>query len=705
MQKRRSFLFQKRALTLGLSLTLATLGTVVVTSPLAAQGGLIPEDLLDEADQLQATCRLVDPLSQTPVVVTGTNASESERYAAKELAEHLSKITGRQIETVAEGGVPQGRKFIAVGHSKLTQSYDTSALGIEQYIIDTKPTGIVIIGGRQEPVKGPDGTLLARDRGTLYGVYAFLESLGVRWYRPEAWGWHIPHKETIELPVKRQTSQPPSFIARTATRFYKNVIDINPDTLAITEQWNARQRANLRFVEDNRFGGQLRSNNNWHTHSGLIVTPAKYLKTHPEYFALVDGKRGNPGSGRLPQLCLGNPELQDVFAANVVALARKNPQWYMVPIDPEDGTQPARRMCACDLCKAMDDPAAPENMSNRVFGFANIVARKVAQELPDLKLALYAYSSHTNLPTKIDKLEPSIIVGLANINSWSDWSKKLTDPDNVPNTGFLQLAEGWGKIAPHKLWMRDYSAYGWNGPIPMYRLLQDRVQTYRKLGFEAIVWPTEANWGPQQLLIYFKLQLQWNPDLDLEKELDYFYTNYYGPAAEPMKAYHEKWMSVFEQSKLGSGISEGISSGGRGMHALCSPALVNELGGYLAEAKKLAAGQELYEKRLEGDSAGHEMVSRVSKMLTLKLTQGTPTQNARTGTTFMKSAAAEKEWEEFVAWLAKANQNTLNFEVLQNSDKGLATALLYMRRDILENGRYGPWDEVPFLKAQGFPAP
>ena len=390
MPKRRLYRFKTPLLTTGLSLILAATATAFTASPLAAQGGQIPEDLLDEAEQLQATCRLVDPLSQTPVVVTGSNASESERYAAKELAEHLSKITGRQIETAAEGAMPQGRKFIAVGKSKLTESYDTSALGIEQYIIDTKPTGIVIIGGRQEPVKGPDGELLARDRGTLYGVYAFLESLGVRWYRPEPWGWHIPHKETIELPVKRQTSQPPAFIARTAPRLYSNVIGMKPDSLELITQWAARQHANLRFVEDNRFGGQLRSNSNWHTHTGLIVKPAKYLKTHPEYFALVDGKRGNPGSGRLPQLCLGNPELQDVFAANVVALARQNPQWYMVPIDPEDGTQPTRRMCSCDLCKAMDDPAAPENMSNRVFGFANIVARKVAKELPDLKLALYA---------------------------------------------------------------------------------------------------------------------------------------------------------------------------------------------------------------------------------------------------------------------------------------------------------------------------
>ncbi len=705
MQKRRSFLFQKPALILGFSLALATLGTAVLTTPLAAQGGAIPEDLLDEADQLQALCRLVDPLSQTPVIVTGSNASESELYAAKELAEHLSKITGRQIETVAESGVPQGRKFIAVGRSKLTQSYDTSALGIEQYIIDTKPTGVVIIGGRKEPVKGPDGDLLARDRGTLYGVYAFLESLGVRWYRPEPWSWHIPRKETIELPVKRQTSAAPAFVARTATRLYKDIIDIKPDTLALTEQWNARQRANLRFVEDKRFGGQLRSNANWHTHTGLIVTPAKYLKKNPEYFALVDGKRGNPGSGRLPQLCLGNPELQNVFAANIIDLARKNPHWYMVPIDPEDGTQPARRMCACDLCKAMDDPAVPENMTNRVFGFANIVARKVAQDLPDLKLALYAYSSHTNLPTKIDRLEPNIIVGLANINSWSDWSKKLTDPDNVPNAGFLQLAEGWRKISVHKLWMRDYSAYGWNGPIPMYRLLQDRVQTYRKLGFEAIVWPTEANWGPQQLLIYFKLQLQWNPDLDLEKELDSFYTNYYGPAAKPMKAFHEKWMTTFEQSQLGSGLSTGISSGGRGMHALCTPALVSELGGYLAEAKKLTAGQELYEKRLEGDLTSHEMISRISKIITLKLTQGTPTSNPRTGTTYMKSDAAEKEWDEFVAWLTQANKNSINFEVKPDKNNRLATALLYMKRDILENGRYSPWDEAPLLKAQGFSAP
>ena len=67
----------------------------------------------------------------------------------------------------------------------------------------------------------------------------------------------------------------------------------------------------------------------------------------------------------------------------------------------------------------------------------------------------------------------------------------------------------------------------------------------------------------------------------------------------------------------------------------------------------------------------------------------------------MKSSETEAEWESFVKWLETANADNLTFEV-QKTNKNLATALIYMKRDILENGRYSVWDEVPFLKAQGF---
>jgi hypothetical protein len=665
----------------------------------------LPQDILDAQQQNQAMCELVNPLSDPPVIVIGSGASESEKYAAEELSKFLGQITGRQIKITAEGSAPQAAKIIAVGKSKLTDKYDISSLGVEQYIIDIQPDKIAIVGGRKPPVKGGDGKTYVNERGTLYGVYEFLEDLGVRWYRPEPWGWYVPDRKTIELPVGKKVSRPPAFLARSSVRMTNHLADAarNEQQQQYTQAWAARQRLNVRTSEDPRYGGTVAFIPNWHTQSRVIVQPGRYLKSHPEYFALVNGKRGDPGTGRTPQLCLGNPQLQEVFAENVIKLAKENPQWSLVAIDPEDGTQLGTRMCTCPLCIAMDDSKHPTLMSNRVFAFANIIAKRLAKAVPGAKVGLYAYSMHTQVPTLVEKLEPNVIVALANINSWSDWTRPMFDPNSAQNAQFVQLAAEWKAISPHKLWMREYAAYGWLGPVPMYRLLQDRAQSYRKMGFEGIIWPGEPNWGPQMLLLYFKARLQWDPDLDLEKELNLFYANYYGPAAKPMKAYYETWMNAFEHSNIGSGINGGISSGGRGMHVLCSPALMKKLGEDMEAAAKLVKGNALYERRLKGAEAGYELCRRVGDILSLKMADGQPTPQPRNASVkYLNSARAEQAWKSLETWLATANKDDLNFDIQIKEGKPSAVGLTYMKRDILINGRYSLWNERALLESQGF---
>lgn len=680
-------------------------GNIVSYSQVA---GDIPEDVLDAEQTLQSTLTLVSPFNEPPVVVVGVQASPSERYAAQELAGHLAKITKQKIGVVTEDKKPEIGKFIAVGKSALTTEYDIESLGIEQYIIDVKSNGLVIVGGRKPPVTNADGRIYANDRGTLYGVYEFLERLGVRWYRPEPWGWHIPQTETIELPVGKTVSRPPAFIGRNGMRFSNDITDAKQRKAMFdwTNAWNARQRATERNYspgtpENLIYGGSLLPGLS-HSHTKKIITPEKYLKTHPEYFALVNGQRGNPGSGRTPQLCLGNPQLQEEFAKNVVADARDNPQKYSIGVDPEDGTQLGRRMCTCPLCIAMDDPKNPQLMSNRVFAFTNIIARKVAQQLPGTKIGLFAYSSHTPVPTLFDKLEPNIIVAPCNINAWTDWTKKMQDSKSPQNARYMKLLKEWQAFSPHKLWAYDYDPYGWPGPVPMYRLLQDRAQTYRDMNVEGMIWPAQPNWGPQLLLIYLKLQLQWNPDLDLDKELDLYYSNYFGPAAAPMKAYYERWMNAFETSQIGTGLQGGIASGGRGMHVLNTPKLIDELGNYIEQAQKAVQGNALYERRLRGEVAGYEFARRVSEIVSLKVKHGKPVTKPGASASYLQTPLAEQKWEELLQWMKSTNEKELTFDIKVNGDKVSAVGLTYLKRDLLENNRYSTWDEKALLTRQGF---
>lgn len=665
----------------------------------------IPEDILDAMDdaaQVTSSCVLFAPGQPLPVIVTGPNPTAPEQYAAAELAHHLKLITGHTIEVVTENEIPANRKILVVGESTLTEAYDVPALGEEQYIIDIQPNQVVIVGGKEDPYVLEDGRQELRQRGTLYGVYEFLENLGVRWYRPEPWGWHIPQMDTLQLAVGKKVSPPPVFAGRSAiTTIHQIPGKDEPKQKALLRDWLAKQRIQLRASPHNKYGGIVRISSG---HAYVqTVPPEKYLESHPEYYALIDGKRGNPGSGRTPQLCLGNPELQEVFAREVIRVARKHPG-RTIPMDPEDGTHLGRRMCVCPLCIAMDDPRHPNLMSNRVFQFTNIIAKKLAEEVPNARVALYAYSSHTQTPTLIDKLEPNIIVGLANINAWTDWSKPMLDPGSPQNARFVQLIKDWQEIAPHPLWMREYSAYGWGGPIPMYRLLQERLQTYRDLGMEGIHWPGENNWGPQTLLLYLKTQLQWNPDLDLDKELELYYQNYYGPAAGPMKQYHERWMEVFENSRIGEGLNGGIFSGGRGMHILCTPSLIQELGGYIEEAQQRVSESPVHQRRLKGTVAGFQYCQQIQNVLSAKARYGKPARHPRFQTTYLDSPEVRKAWQDFENWLVETIQGNkdLIFQMEIKNGKPEATTLRYMQRDILENGRYFNWDESTILREQGF---
>ncbi|HWL52459.1 MAG TPA: DUF4838 domain-containing protein [Chthoniobacteraceae bacterium] len=692
-------------------LLLPAFAAILLPGPLRAAESL-PEDLLDEMDQqavkaTTAALTLIAPDAPPPVILVAPDASASVRYAAEELAAHLQKMTGRKLEMTTSGKAEQGRPFIAVGPGAL-EGGPAAPEGVEASLIEVRPEGVFILGGAEPPITGPDGTTCLRDRGTLYGVYDFLENLGVRWYRPEPWGWHLPQLERVELPLGRREGKTPGFEGRTAIRIGPRWDGATPESLRQLEDWASRQRLNIQTSKEPRYGGWLGVNLG-HAHARL-VSPSRYLAKHPEYFALVHGKRGNPGSGRLPQLCLGNPELQQVFAEAVLQAAKEKPYELCIATDPEDGTHPDRRMCACELCKAMDDPARPEVMSNRVFAFTNLVARRVAQENPKVQLGLYAYSMHTEVPTRVEKIEPNVLVGLANINSqWSDWSKPLADPQAPGNAAFLRLIRDWKGVLQSPPWIREYSTYGWPGPMPMTRLLQDRVRTYRAMGVKGLIWPGEQSFGPQLPLLYFKARLQWDPDLDLEKELALFYENYYGPAREPMAAYHQVWMEALENSHLGgTGPETGVSSGGRGMHLLCTPALIAKLSPLIDEAQAKVKGKAPYEQRLRGTAAGFETARRVGAILQAKLGDGetTPVPHLPEHR-YLKSDAAQRLWEEFTAWLGEQNRRELTVEFRQKEGQPTATTLLYLKRDLLENGRFRSLapDERTLLERSGFNQP
>ncbi len=612
-----------------------------------------------------ATMMLVGPDGPAPVIVIGADAGPAERYAARELATYLERITDTTIETVDDTAIPAGT-IIAVGRSALTASMATAGLDPEQYIIHVGPKLLAIVGGRRAMRPGRP----ARDCGTLYGVYEFLESLGVRWYRPEPWGEHVPSMAEIELEMGTRVSPKPSYRLRSTLGggqwYFREESAEEIERAAI---WAVRNRLNAacRISDPERdaaLGG--REAYAWGHIYSRMIPPAEFFDSHPEYFALIDGQR------RPVDLCLGNPELQRLFADRLIARARDLPYMTSLSVEPDDcrGSQ-----CECELCRAMDEPHNPRvggQGSNRVAAFANIMARMVAAEAPWVKLQWLAYSSHTAAPTNLERLEPNTIIMPAPINAWDDWRRPLLDESSPANRRFVQTLADWRALRPSCLMIYQYwEGYGWPGPLPITRTVADRLRSYRTLGVKGLYWEAVMSWGPQGLDYYMTARLAWNPDLDVDRELQLYYRNYYGPAAEPMAAYHERWMDALAQAEYP------VHSGGRGMHLVCTPALIAELGEYMDQARALVAGQPLYERRLGGVWAGYEFARRISEILTLRKRHGVPVD--RPGwegrAWYLRSTEAEDAYRELIRWMRGVNAEAPVFDMAAQFDCDVAEVI------------------------------
>ncbi len=138
-----------------------------------------------------------------------------------------------------------------------------------------------------------------QNRGTLYGVYTFLEEIfGCRWYTSKV---TVVPKRSVYKFNKIDISQKPAMQFRAV-----DYVDYWIADQAIPNKVNAQFHGS----QPSHFIDEL-----WLSHSfGIFVPPAKYFDEHPEYFSLIDGKRQKEiirSDGRKlgTQLCLTSPDV------------------------------------------------------------------------------------------------------------------------------------------------------------------------------------------------------------------------------------------------------------------------------------------------------------------------------------------------------------------------------------------------------------
>ena len=332
-------------------------------------------------------------------IVVAADAGSVLGDAVKDLQLYIKKISGAELP-VANSAQGPGN-FILVGRQpavdELIGDLDTRDLGPDGIVIKSLPGRLVLTGQSDGYYHEDLGRLRgATDCGTPNAIYYFLESLGCRWYMPGEDGEVIPRRPT--LTVSMDITSKPDFSGRWIGSSAAQSIGG-----AVQEEffaWRARNRTS--------------HNTYYNSHSMTSLFPKdKYRETHPEYFALVDGKRQLGGAGAL---CFSNPAVVDIVSGNLIEQMRRySPLMRSYSLGQADG--PSEGWCQCENCLASygdktfvyanrihaavvgrgasDEPIA--NAANGYLRFANAVAEKVEEFNPDLVLSYYGVQ-HPRIP-------------------------------------------------------------------------------------------------------------------------------------------------------------------------------------------------------------------------------------------------------------------------------------------------------------------
>ncbi|NDC41548.1 MAG: DUF4838 domain-containing protein [Chitinophagia bacterium] len=252
-------------------------------------------------------------------------------------------------------------------------------------------------------------------------------------------------------------------------------------------------------------------------HSYDKLVPAHtYFRAHPEYYAMVKGKR------QATQLCLSNETVYRIVVEELKKRMAANTDAVYWSVSPNDDNG----YCQCDQCAATDSREGGPQGS--LIAFVN----KVAANFPDKKITTLAYG-YTHKPSKTLKPAGNVYIFLSDIDGYRD--KPLATEPSARN--FRDDLKGWGALTPN-LFVWDYVTQFTNylAPFPNFQTLQANMRFFVDNGVKGlfIQGSGETNSEFAELRSFLLAKLLNDPNTDIKKWTDYFLNSYYGPKAGPM---------------------------------------------------------------------------------------------------------------------------------------------------------------------------
>ncbi|MEN8007430.1 MAG: DUF4838 domain-containing protein [Candidatus Krumholzibacteriota bacterium] len=452
------------------------------------------------------------------------------RHAAAELQHYLAAATGAKLPVIPEAGLDSG-PGILVGWGEEAAAVAPD-LGPDAFVWHGGGDGRLIIGGP--------------GRGTLYGVYAFLEEhLGIRRYTPES--TLIPERRVFDLPRLEETRSP-AFPVRWLHM-----------PCAEDQAWCDWHGLHSRAHRDGSWGMFV------HTFEQL-VPPAVYFADHPEYFSEIKGRRLEN-----QQLCLTNEDVFELVVAGLRERMAERPEARYWSVSQND----RHGACECSGCGALVERHGSQ--AGPLIAFVN----RVAAEFPDKIISTLAYSYTRRAPRDIE-VAPNVNICLCSIEC--DRAEPIASGER--NADFLSDIQKWSDLTDN-LMIWDYVVQFSNyvSPFPNFHVLQPNIRLFRDYGAQLMF--QQGSGGSRsdlsELKQYVIAKLLWDPDRDVSVLVDDFMAGYYGEAAGHMRRYFDLMHDRLPASgeRLGIYDSPVVESG-----TWLTPETLSEADGILAAAEE-----------------------------------------------------------------------------------------------------------------------
>jgi hypothetical protein len=321
---------------------------------------------------------------------------------AARLVQTAFKANGAEVPVVEEASRDAAKPSIYLGNTAFARSNGIDSLKLPGW------TYIHRVVGRDLIIVGPDHPSPASSNtkefhfskvATAKGVCDFLQSYaGTRFLYPENNAWNpLSGVAAVDLLTTPAIAYLPT--PRIAV----------PSNLDVKKTPLMEYDVTFPFVvsfyhlAQNRFP-LVDIDNSIHSWCRAIPTEEATFAAHPEYFALLGGKRVLTGGGAQAQYCISNPEVQEILYKDMENLFKTG--YREVGLGQPDGF----RGCECEPCKQLFGTG--NDWSEKIWILHRNLAERAYKAFPDRIVTISAYAITETLPKTFTSFPPNVRLAL-----------------------------------------------------------------------------------------------------------------------------------------------------------------------------------------------------------------------------------------------------------------------------------------------------